>query len=466
MLTYLQIEPHVKQPSSRHFLHIVLISICFILSGCVGNNADASTPIAMPQAQSNIGNKPKQPVAQDNPEQHGSTTITIPNKDENYNLLTPKTSIYCVDRSNECNDVINIGSEDNVINLHAYHTAPLGHKLNAQQVTYNSQIKKLIIVIHGLYGNNNVAFAAVSANHDIDTTVIAPYFGGKEKIDPATAKEQQLATWNTSSWMKGGLSDNIINKGRQLSSFMALSKLVNVALISYPNLKEIVFAGFSAGGQMLQRYVLFDMYPAEALKTKDISVRFIVSSPSSYVYLDGNRINYDTQCNDITSCDSLDKNSFSIPTAYTEEGLNCVNNISDKGYYNNYKYGLQNIPKYLEQDKTKLINNYLKANVTYLLNTGDASSITNNYLGNNIPAITDCPAVLEGPSNDSYRFQRGLVFTKYLHLFYPESIATHKVYIYDGKNDLADDGSYCSHNEYCVWGSAIGQNLLRGRVVQ
>ncbi|HLX53926.1 MAG TPA: hypothetical protein VKR58_08290, partial [Aquella sp.] len=359
----------------------------------------------------------------------------------------------------------NIGSGDNVINLQVYHTAPLGYKLNAQQIVYNSQIKKVIIVTHGVYGNNNVAFAAVSANHDIDTAVIAPYFGGKGKIDPATAKEEQKVIWNTDDWIDGGLSNYPINEKDRLSSFTVLTKLADVALSSYPNLKEIVFAGFSAGGQMLQRYALFDMYSEEALKTKSISVRFIIGSPSSYVYLDDKRINNDVRCNDKSSCDLLDKNSFSVPTVYTGVEPNCINNVNDKNYYNRYKYGLQNIPKFLEQDKTKLINNYTKANITYLLNTGDASSITNNYLGNNIAAVADCPATLEGPSNNSYRFQRGLVFFRYLQLFYPESINTHKLSIYDGANDKAPDGSYCSHSEYCVWGSAQGQELLRGRPI-
>ncbi|MCC2626209.1 MAG: hypothetical protein K0R14_2082 [Burkholderiales bacterium] len=35
----------------------------------------------------------------------------------------------------------------------------------------------------------------------------------------------------------------------------------------------------------------------------------------------------------------------------------------------------------------------------------------------------------------------------------------------EAANDKALDGTYCSHNEYCVWGSPLGQELLHGRGV-
>lgn len=434
---------------------LALIITCpIMLYGCVGSSDNNGTPATTPPTTTvnNSYHSSIRTVPLSSNSEISPPTITK-QPDKNYNLLNPDTSIYCKDDSNNCADAINIGSPDNVINLTALHTAPLGYQLSQPQIKDNSNITKVIIVIHGLYGNNNVAFAAVSPNHDINTAIIAPYFGGKETTPP----DANTAIWHKSGWIEGGLSENLIDHGKKLSSFKALSKLVDVALYSYPNTKEIVFAGFSAGAQVLQRYALFDMYNEEKLKASGVLVRFVIASPSSYIYLDDKRIKSSLQCNDKKSC-NLEINSFEVPTG-TEP--TCVN-VNDKEYYDRYKYGLQGIPAYLEQPKTKLINNYIKANVAYLLNTGDASKETNNYVGVNIPAVDDCPAVLEGPSNDSYRFQRGLVFTKYLHLFYPESIATHKLYIYDGKKDVAQDVTYCSHNEYCVWGSPIGQELLRG----
>lgn len=56
----------------------------------------------------------------------------------------------------------------------------------------------------------------------------------------------------------------------------------------FPHLQDITLIGHSAGGQLLQRYTLLGTGD-QALRTLGIHVRYIVASPSTYLYLDANR---------------------------------------------------------------------------------------------------------------------------------------------------------------------------------
>ena len=78
-----------------------------------------------------------------------------------------------------------------------------------------------------------------------------------------------------------------------LSAFDALdtllAKLGDRAIL--PTLSQIVLAGFSAGGQLVQRY-------AAVGKGSDIDLRYVVGSPSSFLYFGDARPEATTGCAD------------------------------------------------------------------------------------------------------------------------------------------------------------------------
>lgn len=80
----------------------------------------------------------------------------------------------------------------------------------------------------------------------------------------------------------------------------------------FPNMKEILLFGHSAGGQLVQRYSLLTVLPPptpsptlwEKLKSKvrgdsphSVDVRYVIANPSSYAYLDRHRWAYDCDKN-------------------------------------------------------------------------------------------------------------------------------------------------------------------------
>lgn len=69
------------------------------------------------------------------------------------------------------------------------------------------------------------------------------------------------------------------------SSFEMIDLLVEAAMQVLPDLREVVFVGQSAGGQLVNRYAAINQvhYP------RNINVRYIPMNAQSYLYLDGSR---------------------------------------------------------------------------------------------------------------------------------------------------------------------------------
>ena len=79
---------------------------------------------------------------------------------------------------------------------------------------------------------------------------------------------------------------------KRLSSFAVADRLL--AELSdakrFPNLRRIVLAGHSAGGQFVNRYVAVGrLGESGAGPARRLEYRFLVANPSSYLYLDGRR---------------------------------------------------------------------------------------------------------------------------------------------------------------------------------
>jgi hypothetical protein len=164
-----------------------------------------------------------------------------------------------------------------------YRTRPLEER--------NEKITRALVMVHGQgrdvdnYFRTAVA-AAFLANALDDTIVIAPRFASNE---PGRECHDSLAetevNWRCSgqSWRSGAFALNYERLASYEFTDEILRKLARKEI--FPNLKRIVVAGHSAGGQFVSRYETANLVH----DTLGISVTYVVSNPSSYGYPDRNR---------------------------------------------------------------------------------------------------------------------------------------------------------------------------------
>jgi hypothetical protein len=153
----------------------------------------------------------------------------------------------------------------------------------------NDRIRRALIMVHGAgrdadnYFRTALAAAFLAGALD-DTVVISPRFAsnGGGCQDPLAANE---VNWpcNGDSWRSGGAADN---DGKLTSYDFAdaiLKRLANRS--TFPNLRAIVVAGHSAGGQFANRYEMAN----QVHDTLGVPITYVVANPSSYAYLDATR---------------------------------------------------------------------------------------------------------------------------------------------------------------------------------
>ena len=229
------------------------------------------------------------------------------------------------------------------------------------------KVERAVIVLHGLLRNADVYFhsalKAQAAAGDAGATalMIAPQFLAEGDVEAFHLPPETLR-WTWTSWQGGEPA-----KGpAPTSSFAALDAiLVHLAdRTLFPNLRQVVVAGHSGGGQVVQRYAIAAKGEA-ALTAAGISVRYVVANPSSYAYF------------------SATRPEPAIASA-------CPG-------FNAWKYGMDNRPPYLASTTPQALEQtYVGRRVIYLLGTADIDP--------NHPALDkSCMAEAQGP----YRLARG-----------------------------------------------------------
>ena len=185
------------------------------------------------------------------------------------------------------------------------------------------RVETVLIMIHGSARNADDYFCAAlsvmaldnknkkNATNSDTVLVLAPKFAAPEdepSLDNALVwvdHDENIPLSHT--WRYGADAMNA-----PISSFAALDSLVEYlvqAKVQYPNLRRIVVAGHSAGGQITQRWALLSNSPA----WETIDVRAVVANPRSYSYLDGRRIAADGTTfevpdeDDIAFCEDYNK---------------------------------------------------------------------------------------------------------------------------------------------------------------
>lgn len=175
-------------------------------------------------------------------------------------------------------------------------SVPLGNARGVAYSTYalderNDAITRAVIIVHGAGRNADNYFrsgvaAAFLADALDNTIVIAPRFGsnnGRACKDALRANEVNWTCGGHNAWRVGGpAADNEALTSYDFADEI-LRKLARKNV--FPNLRQIVFAGHSAGGQFVSRYVMAN----QVHEMLGVPVTYVIANPSSYAYFDANR---------------------------------------------------------------------------------------------------------------------------------------------------------------------------------
>src|SRR5215471_18218163 len=153
----------------------------------------------------------------------------------------------------------------------------------------NANVRRALIMVHGTNRNADHYFstavaAAFLAGALDDSVVIAPRIASAAGNCRDTLAPDEVS-WSCTgdSWRSGGTSAS----HPDLTSFdfvdQILKKLANKAV--FPNLRAIVVAGHSAGGQFVARYQMAN----RVHDTLGVPVTYVVANPSSYAWPDATR---------------------------------------------------------------------------------------------------------------------------------------------------------------------------------
>jgi pimeloyl-ACP methyl ester carboxylesterase len=228
-------------------------------------------------------------------------------------------------------------------------------------------ITRAVLVLHGRLRNADVYYRsartaqAAAGEAGKATLMIVPQFLAGIDVDAFHLPPDTLR-WSLEGWEGGDPAEG----PQPLSSFEALDAILAHLADRrlFPDLKQVVVAGHSGGGQVVQRYAIAGGGEA-ALARENIGVRYVIANPSSYAY-------------------------FSAERPAPSIAASCPR-------YNDWKYGMEQRPAYLAAiSPGDLEQRYVSRQVTYLLGTRDTNP--------DHPALDkSCMAEAQG----AYRYARG-----------------------------------------------------------
>ena len=308
-------------------------------------------------------------------------------------------------------------------------------------------IRAALIAVHGYRHDANVTFnAAAQATQEAGalatTLVVAPLFQvdstGAAGFHPCTTAgvpglQPGDITWTCGGWSDGEAAD-LPNTG--LTVYAAMDRLIAQIVAAYPSITRITVAGFSDGGQMVQRYAALATPP-----TGTPLLRFVVSDPGSWLYFDPVRpypaiagrparwSDCDHASDDGLGDCNLAMLSLQAPLPEGWRPPSACTAVDWQARSNEWKYGTDALPPALGSSAARMRSAYRTAEISYLVGRDDDSTAATFSV-----LDKSCPAELQG----DYRLQRGLGYAEY-----DRSVlagATHAVTIVH----------HCAHDVCCV----------------
>ena len=251
-------------------------------------------------------------------------------------------------------------------------------------------VSRAVVIFHGkgrdVEGYYRAALRAADlAGGDAAATtiVVAPQFLNEEDAR-AHGLQSNVLRWRQGVWEAGvdAAGPSPINAYGVIDAIVAHLAVHSV----FPNLKTIVLAGHSGGGQAMQRYAIVGH--AEKIAGDGIRIRYVIANPSSYMYF------------------TDDRPVFSGSSFHFEPLTH-----SDCHNFDHWKFGPQEIKEdeeYVRESASAgwpaLEDAFAKKDVTYLLGTADVDPHEKDL-------DVSCAGEIEGPS----RFLRGQAYYSWLH---------------------------------------------------
>jgi pimeloyl-ACP methyl ester carboxylesterase len=279
----------------------------------------------------------------------------------------------------------------------------------------NPGIARALVVVHGAGRDadnyfRSVIAAAFLADALENTIVISPLFASHDGGSCQDKLRPHEVSWSCSgdTWRSGGTAAS----DPKLTSYDFMDEILRKLARKdvFPNLKNIVLTGHSAGGQFVTRYEMANRIH----ETLGVPVSYVVSNPSSYAYPDARR--------------PSGEGASATFRGYSD-ARNCTT-------YNIWPYGLDQRTGYAAGLTASQLKQQLASRPTiYLLGEIDILPV-GGFDGS-------CPAMAEGPT----RRARGEAFGKYVNATYG---AKHTVVIVP----------LCGHNGRCMFTSDVALPLL------
>jgi len=292
----------------------------------------------------------------------------------------------------------------------------------------NERIVRALVVIHGQTRNADGYFryameAATRAGALDDTLVVSLRFAasdGRRCHDALAPGEWNWVCYGAASWRNGAAP---VNDAAVTSYAVADALLARLARRdAFPNLRAIVMAGHSAGGQYTGRYAMMNGVPDRA----GVTTTYVVANPSSYTYLDTLR--------PAATAWALPPDEGSRPD--TAALFTPFDAAAACPGFDNWPYGLRNRAGYGAALTAETIGRQLAArSVTYLLGERDVLPVSG--------FDATCAAMAQGPT----RVARGVAFGRYVNALHG---ARHRTVIVPG----------CAHDGRCMLTAVSARALL------
>ena len=298
----------------------------------------------------------------------------------------------------------------------------------------NDTLIRALILIHGTSRNAGDEFrtalaAAFLANALNDTMIVSPRFaaGSGDTGNGGGACRDVLAPgeadWNcevqrANSWRSGG--NELAGKG--ITSYDFMDELLRLLARKevFPNMRAIVVAGHSAGGQFVIRYQMSN----KVHERLGVPVSYLVANSSAYPYLDAQRPTPGAlPANIASAAPGYNPPTTSNPAAAFvpfNDARNCT-------MFDEWPYGLKHRAGYSSTVAEAQLKSQIAARpVTFLLGQYDILPLAG--------FDSSCPAMAQGPT----RLARGLAFSRYLRELYQ---AQHPAVVVP----------LCGHNARCMF---------------
>lgn len=325
----------------------------------------------------------------------------------------------CVSATPRCTDWVVLGGGPS--RSLVYRTFPLDQR--------NEAITRVFVLIHGAGRNADDYFLSATAAAFLggaleNTLVISPRMASNDGAGCRDSLGVNEISWPCDAWRSGGPAPG----NAAVTSFDFLDELLRKAARKevFPNVKVIVVAGHSAGGQVVNRYAMAN----RVHESLGVPVRYVVSNPSSYAWPSNERpasAAWSLTANAPGYIAEADSGAPAFRAMGTGRG--CTS-------YDQWPYGMQNRSGYsASQPDDQLRKQLASRPVTYLLGELDILPL-GGFDGS-------CAAMAQGPT----RLARGQAFAKYVN----EKLgARHAVTVVP----------LCGHNARCMFTANVTLPLI------